>query len=68
MGIETISKAQYRAGEIMARYRMSQEDMAELMKIAVDAGIEICLTEQERIREQNEAMVARAFVGPGLVH
>lgn len=66
MGIEKISSAQYRAAQIMTRYGMTKEDMMELMQIAVDAGIEICLQEQENIRTRSDAAVSKAF--GGLVH
>ena len=49
-----------KASEIMARYNMHSH-------VLVDAGVEKCLDEQQRIREQNEAMVRQAFSG-GLVH
>lgn len=46
----------------MTRYGMSKEDMAELMHIAVGAGIEICLQEQESIREGNAAVIAKVLI------
>ena len=56
-----------RAAEIMARYGMTGEDIVTIVKILVDAGVEKCLDEQQRLRQENDALVRAAFSG-GLVH
>ena len=53
MGInESLSKAT----EIMARYNMQGSDQVAVIKILVDAGIEKCLDEQQRIREELDSI------------
>lgn len=41
-------------------YRMSSEDQIKVVRILLDAGVEQCLQEQQRIREGNSAMIAKA--------
>ena len=55
-----------KASEIMARYNMHGEDQIAVIKILVDAGIEKCLDEQQRIREEQDSMTLAAYAG--LVH
>lgn len=63
MGInESLSKAT----EIMARYNMQGSDQVAVIKILVDAGIEKCLDEQQRIREELDSITLKAYTG--LVH
>lgn len=55
-----------KASEIMARYNMQGTDQVAVIKILVDAGIEKCLDEQQRIRQEMDSMTLAAF--EGLVH
>ena len=55
-----------KASEIMARYNMHSHDQVEVIRILVDAGVEKCLDEQQRIRDEKDALVSAAF--SGLVH
>lgn len=61
MNIETeIAKA----SATMARYRMSQDDQVLVIKTLLNAGIEHCLNEQERLRVEKEAMIEHASADP----
>ena len=53
-----------KAIKIMARYRMSGDDQQEVLNVLMGAGVEYCLQEQERLRDQNEAMIASAQARP----
>ena len=52
-----------KASLIMARYHVPDEQQIAVVKILVDAGVEKCLDEQQRIREQGAALVQRAYAG-----
>jgi hypothetical protein len=52
-----------KASEIMARYGVRGEDQVAVVKILVDAGVEKCLDEQQRIRESMDAAVMKAYEG-----
>jgi 2-keto-3-deoxy-L-rhamnonate aldolase RhmA len=56
-----------KASAIMARYRMSREDQIACIKILLDVGVERCLAEQERLREQKNAMIEHAQRNPLVV-
>jgi hypothetical protein len=49
-----------RASKIMAKYHVSREDQADVVKILLDAGIQHCLDEQERLRSEKEQMIRQA--------
>lgn len=57
-----------KASLVMSRCGMGQEDQVTVVRILVDAGVEKCLDEQQRIREELGALVNKAFIGPGIVH
>ena len=67
MGLD-INNEVMKAGELMGRYRMSKDDQLEVVRVLIACGVEHCLNEQEKVRNGNEEMVQRAFVGPGLIH
>ena len=52
-----------KASLIMARYHVPDDEQIAVVKILVDAGLEKCLDEQQRIRDQRAAMVQRAYAG-----
>ena len=53
-----------RAATIMWRCRVPKEDQVEIIKLLVDAGVNHCLREQERIRFERDAAVENAFGRP----
>lgn len=50
-----------RASTIMHRYRVSKDDQVAVIKILVDAGVNHCLDEQQRLRFEQESAVENAF-------
>lgn len=56
MGIDITDEVQ-KAVEIMARYRMPQDDQIEVVRIILAAVVEHCL--QERVRQKND-LVSKA--------
>ncbi len=50
-----------KAGRIMERYRMNRTDQLDVVKILISVGVEHCLREQEKVRKENEALVAKAY-------
>ena len=64
MGMNT-DQAIAKASEIMWRYRISKDDQVAVIKILMDAGVERCLEEQQRIRDENAVIIDRVT---GLVH
>lgn len=46
-----------KASAIMARYRVSREDQISIVKTLLDAGVERCLQEQERLTQEKQAMI-----------
>ena len=58
-----------KAATIMSRYRMKTDDQIEVVRILLSAGVEKCLSEQERIRADKDSKVALAQKDyRGLVH
>ena len=53
-----------RASTIMHRYRVAKDDQVAIIKLLVDAGVNHCLDEQQRIRFEREAAVENAFGRP----
>jgi len=49
-----------KASEIMWKYRVAKEDQIAVVRILVDAGVEKCLDEQQRIREESAVLVNAA--------
>lgn len=54
-----------KASEIMWKYRVSKDDQISVIKLLLDAGVERCLEEQQRIREEKEMLIQSAV---GLIH
>ena len=52
-----------KASLIMARYHVPDDEQIAVVKILIDAGVEKCLDEQQRIREQGNVLVQRAYAG-----
>ena len=48
-----------RAAEKMSRYRMPPDEQLEVVRILLDAGVEKCLDEQQRLRDEKEAILER---------
>ena len=67
MGID-ITNEVMKAGELMSRYRMTKDDQLEGVRLLLACGVEHCLNEQEKVRNGNEELIQRAYVGPGLIH
>ena len=53
-----------RASSIMWRYHMPKEVQVELVKMLVDAGVNYCLAEQDRIRLERQQVVDQIFGKP----
>ena len=53
-----LNNAIAKASLVMARYGMTGEDQVSVVRMLVDAGVEKCLDEQQRIREEQTALVA----------
>jgi hypothetical protein len=55
-----------KAGDLMRRYGVPGPVQTEVVKILMEAGVEHCLQEQQKIRERNAGLIERAT--NGLVH
>ena len=53
-----------RASTIMHRYRVPKDEQVAVIKLLVDAGVNHCLDEQQRIRFEKDEAVQNAFGRP----
>ncbi len=55
-----------KASELMWKYKVAKSDQIAIIKMLVDAGVEKCLDEQQRIRDEQDSQTLKAYAG--LVH
>lgn len=65
MGVD-INEEAMKAGAIMSRYGVPRDEQLEVVRLLLNAGVEHCLQEQDKLRQSTEAIIAKAHMG--LVH